>query len=70
MRKTINEIFRWYYRLRYRRIERFMQNPHKAQREVFRQLIEAARHTEWGRKYDYRSIKTPEQFSERIPVQY
>lgn len=69
MRKTINEIFRWYYRLRYRRIERFMQNPHKAQREVFRQLIEAARHTEWGRKYDYRSIKTPEQFSERIPVQ-
>ena len=69
MRKTINEIFRWYYRLRYKRIERFMVNPHKAQREIFRQLIEAAKHTEWGRKYDYRTIKTPEQFAERVPVQ-
>lgn len=69
MRKMINRIFRQYYRRRYRRIERFMEQPHRVQDELFRQLIEASRHTEWGRKYDYRRIKNPAQFAERVPIQ-
>ncbi len=69
MRKRINDFFRWYYRQRYRRIKRFMEQPHKVQHSVFRHLIAAAKHTEWGRKYDYRHIKTTRQFAERVPIQ-
>jgi len=46
-----------------------MLNPHETQARVFSQLINLAKHTEWGRKYDYRSLKSFQQFSERIPLQ-
>ena len=36
-----------------------------AQLEVFHALMQAARYTEWGRKYDYSSITDPDRFRER-----
>jgi len=52
-----------------RRIERYMRDAEPVQRAVFQQLVQAAKYTEWGRRYDYRSIRTPAQFAERVPVQ-
>lgn len=46
-----------------------MMRPHEVQGALWKQLMEATRHTVWGKKYDYRSIKKPETFAERIPVQ-
>ena len=69
MRKLVNRIFKEYYKLRIKRLERYMVNPHRVQQAVWKELIQTAKKTEWGRKYDFQSLKTPAQFSERIPVQ-
>lgn len=50
-------------------IDLFMKYPHDVQEEWFRRLIEQARYTEWGKKYDYSTIETYRQFNERIPLQ-
>jgi hypothetical protein len=69
MAQWINKAFRLYLRLRYRQIERFMQFPHETQQNLWRQLILLARQTEWGKRHDFRSIRTPEDFARRVPVQ-
>jgi hypothetical protein len=37
--------------------------------EVFHRLVNAARYTEWGRRYDYAGITSPDMFRERVPLQ-
>lgn len=37
--------------------------------EWFKKLINKAALTEWGLKYDYESIETPDQFRNRVPLQ-
>ena len=69
MKKLINKAFRWYYQQRIRQLEYFMQHPHQAQQAVFTQLIQATRHTEWGQHFDFKSIKSPQQFAARVPIQ-
>lgn len=69
MRKSINKVFSWYYRHRIKQLEHFMQHPHEVQNEVFQELIETTRHTEWGKKFGYKSIKNARQFAERVPIQ-
>ncbi len=54
---------------RMHQIELFMKYPDEVQEEWFGSLINDAIGTEWGRKYDYRSIENVNQFKERIPVQ-
>ena len=69
MRKWINHAFKWYYQQRYKDIQRYMDHPHEVQRALLRQLLDAAKHTEWGRKYYFRSVKTPEDFARQLPIQ-
>lgn len=69
MKKWVNQGFHWFYGQRYKRFEHFAQHPKRVQLNVFNQLIEATKHTEWGQKHDYRNIKTPEDFARRVPVQ-
>jgi hypothetical protein len=54
---------------RIHQIELFMKYPHDVQEEWFQSLISTAEATEWGKKYDYTSILTPEIFKERVPIQ-
>jgi len=68
MRKMINQLFRLYYKQRYRTIERYMLHPHDVQQALLTQLIEATRHTVWGRRYGHRSIKNLPTFMDRIPI--
>lgn len=65
----VNALFSFLMKKRLQQIELFRDNPHEAQLEVFHKLIEAARYTEWGKRYDYGSINTPEQFRDRVPLQ-
>ena len=65
----INSLMSWVMKKRMHQIELFMKYPNEVQREWFDKLISNARHTEWGKEYDYSSIKTPSQYAERIPVQ-
>ncbi|MBK9291338.1 MAG: GH3 auxin-responsive promoter family protein [Bacteroidetes bacterium] len=64
----INNLLTWLMKKRMHQIELFIRYPVEVQEEWFRRLIETAADTEWGRKYDYRSIKTREQFAERVPI--
>jgi hypothetical protein len=57
-----------FFRQRIRRIDQFRLFPHDVQAQQFQGLIQSAKNTEWGKLYDYSSIKNPEQFRQRVPV--
>lgn len=65
----VNALFSFLIKKRLQQIEMFRDHPHEAQLEVFMQLINNARYTEWGRQYDYSTIHTQEQFRSRVPLQ-
>lgn len=50
-------------------IRAFSDHPVKTQKILLNNLINVARHTEWGKKYDFNSIKHSGIFASRIPVQ-
>jgi hypothetical protein len=54
---------------RIHQIELFMKYPNEVQEEWFEQLISMAESTEWGRRYQYKSIENLTQFKERVPIQ-
>jgi len=64
----INSLLSWLMKKRYHQIELFIKYPHEVQGEWFKKLINAAKDTEWGVKYDYKSITRVEQYKERVPV--
>jgi hypothetical protein len=53
---------------RFHQIELFMKYPHEVQQELFKRLIANAKNTEWGQKFDYKSISSPETYRERVPL--
>lgn len=65
----VNALFGFLMKKRIQQIELFRDHPHEAQLEVFHKLIEAARYTEWGRRYDYGNILNPDEFRRRVPLQ-
>lgn len=65
----MNNLFGWYFRARYRLIDRFIKFPIQVQNEVLNNMLSLNKHTEWGRKYDFSTIRTAEDFSKRIPLQ-
>jgi hypothetical protein len=64
----INSVIAWLMKKRIHQIELFKKYPHEVQTELLRKLISTARNTEWGRRYDFKSIANPEQFANRVPV--
>ncbi len=49
-------------------VELFMKYPHEVQKEVLSKLIATAKHTEFGKKYDFESIKALKDFKARVPL--
>ena len=64
----INSVLSWLIKKRIHQIELFMKYPHEVQAEWFRKLVQAGQETEWGMKYGYSSIRTPEEFKEQVPL--
>jgi hypothetical protein len=54
---------------RQREIERFAQRTDEIQHKQLNSLLSKARHTEWGRKFDFENICTYTDFSKRLPLQ-
>lgn len=69
MKKLVNRLFKEYYKLRIKRIKRYMEHPHRVQHAVWKGLVQMAKKTEWGHRYDYKSLKTPAEFAARVPIQ-
>jgi len=64
----LNDILSFFLKRRIERIEQFLRTPIDTQHRIFHDLIENARYTEWGLKYDYSSIDTIKDFQERVPI--
>lgn len=46
----------------------FLKYPHEVQNEWFRKLLQSAKDTEIGRRYDFAGIKSYESFRDRVPI--
>lgn len=68
MRKWINKATRVYLKYRYQRLAYFIENPHKVQERWFQQLMRSGIPTAYGKQYQYRTIKTQEEFARRVPI--
>lgn len=64
----INTLVSWLMNKRIHQIELFIKYPHDVQAEWFRRLIAQGKYTEWGRDYDYKSIRTIDHYAERVPI--
>lgn len=65
----LNSLLSWVMKKRIHQIELFMKYPHDVQNELLDNLIDEAQKTEWGKKYDYRTVRSLNTFKERIPIQ-
>ena len=65
----LTHIIYQYFRPRQQAIGRFAEDAGQIQFEQLMHLVRKAERTAWGRKYDYRSIRTYADFAGRFPVQ-
>ena len=65
----INSIFGWYIKKRIHQIELFNKYPHDVQNDWFQHLMDTAKNTEWGRRYEYSEIKSFDEYKKRVPIQ-
>src|SRR5699024_3273188 len=59
----------WFLKKRLHQMELFLKYPNEVQDELLHQLVHKAKHTEVGRRYDFASISSYEDFATRLPVQ-
>ena len=64
----VNSIASWFLKKRFHQIELFLKYPNEVQNELLLSLLDFAKNTEFGKKYDFDSIKDYKTFSERIPI--
>jgi hypothetical protein len=64
----INSVLSWLIKQRVHQIELFMKYPLEVQYDWFTRLVSTAKNTEWGRKYDYKSIGSIEEYKSRVPL--
>ena len=67
--EIINSVFSWIIKKRIHQMELFMKYPIDVQTELFHNLINTAKNTEWGKKYDYQSIQSYQDYINRVPLQ-
>src|SRR5687768_3216755 len=65
----LNSLVASFIRQRIHGIQYASNHPVETQRRLLTTLLQSAQNTEWGTLWDFRSIKTAEQFSQRIPLQ-
>ena len=58
-----------YFNSRVKEIEQYAGHAGEIQQRVLMRLVGKAARTEWGRKYDFSTIRTYEDFKNRLPIQ-
>ncbi len=64
----VNSIASWFLKKRFHQIELFLKYPNEVQNELLLTLIDFAKDTEIGKKYDFASIKSYSDFANRVPI--
>ena len=59
-------ILRTFFSLRSRSVERFRRRPAETQRKELERLLRECARTEFGRRYGFGEIRTPEAFAQRV----
>jgi hypothetical protein len=66
--QIIHSVASWFLKKRIHQMELFLKYPHEVQNELLFQHLNTAKDTEYGRTYDFKSIKNYKEFSERLPI--
>ena len=66
---VINSIIKWVNFKRIYEIELFKKHPQEVQSQVLLELLEKASNTEFGLKYNFKNIRTEQEFREHVPIQ-
>lgn len=64
----INSIASWILKKRIHQMELFLKYPHEVQEELLMNLIRTAENTNFGKKYEFSSVRNYRAFAERVPV--
>ncbi|MEW4923907.1 GH3 auxin-responsive promoter family protein [Algibacter sp. 2305UL17-15] len=64
----VNSIASWFLKKRFHQIDLFLKYPNEVQNELLMSMIDFAKHTEIGKRYDFSTIKNYRTFAERIPI--
>ncbi|MDT0556956.1 GH3 auxin-responsive promoter family protein [Patiriisocius hiemis] len=64
----VNSIASWFLKKRFHQIDLFLKYPIDVQEELLQGLLQKAKNTEIGKEYDFASIKSYDQFANRVPI--
>ena len=62
----VNSIISWFLKKRIHQIELFLKYPTDVQDEVLAKLLQTAKRTEFGKQYDFSSIRTYQDFASNV----
>ncbi len=65
----VTKIIKPIFNSRLKEIDLYNTQPGEIQQRVLMNLLQKAANTEWGKKYDYKSINNYDEYKERIPIQ-
>ncbi len=65
----VNSIISWFLKKRKHQMELFLKYPIDVQQELLFKLLYKAQYTEVGNKSDFSSIKSYQEFTEKVPIQ-
>ncbi len=66
--EVINSFVTWILKSRIGQIEHFKAHPIQAQQQVFKELIDEAKKTDFGLKYSFSEIKTYQDYKRIVPI--
>ena len=66
---VLNSLISLFNLRRLSQIELFKENPVQVQKSALYDLLQKAASTEWGERYDFKSIRSRKDFAERVPIQ-
>lgn len=66
--QIFNSILSFYLKKRFYQIEFFKKYPNDVQHDVLNKLVNTASDTEFGRKYDFKSLNNYNDFKNRLPI--
>jgi len=67
--QLIPSIVKWFNTKRINQIEQFKKYPAETQKDILFNILNTAAFTEWGQKFNYKSISSVSEYQSRVPVQ-
>lgn len=64
----INSLMTWVMKKRIHEVELFLKYPLEVQDELMKRHLSRAKHTEFGKKFDFQSIENYKEYTERVPI--